>query len=443
MLFWFLAAFCGSGTAFAQDLWAHQASEHFTLYGPPGISKELLQGLEVARDFFLENPEFASGVTADPIRVLVFRTEAAYAPYRVGAHESAYYRSIHGRDYLVAKDTLNLPRVLRHEYAHCVFAHSGLHLPPALEEGLAELYSTINARGSSFLYGADLADRLDALRVERYDIASLLGDRAEGLNGDPRQIARLYAEAWLLCHMFVLCPRYRTRWECVISASRTGAMRPQGLDHVCNLDPDVLAFDLQEYLANHSAGTTPRRRPFQVHAALADDLIDANISPGLNAALAELVRTTNPESERIEARLRKQVDVPIAEEAIGYLALRKGDRATATEYLTAAALGGVDNDETLALVVNLQRHEPRVLNKLVPALQRAVDLHPSNQAGVRLLGLVAAKTGHYTLAIAMLSRLLAQETDPANRSAVQAALEYSYVESEKSGGESSGCGSRR
>lgn len=78
------------------------------------------------------------------VRVIGFRSASEYNAFRLRPTADAYYIGTESRDYIVmpALGTNEFP-VAAHEYAHLVLRASGLRLPPWLNEGLAEYFSTV------------------------------------------------------------------------------------------------------------------------------------------------------------------------------------------------------------------------------------------------------------------------------------------------------------
>ena len=89
-----------------------------------------------------------------PVYVVVFGSEKEYAPYRFNEFATAYYFGGADRDYIVMGRTgEQAAQIAVHEYVHLVARHAGLKFPPWLNEGIAELYSTIRMQGDKVLVG--------------------------------------------------------------------------------------------------------------------------------------------------------------------------------------------------------------------------------------------------------------------------------------------------
>lgn len=126
-------------SAAASDPWIKLETPHFELYTTAGEKKgrEAILYFEQVRTFFMEvtpskrAPEF-------PVRIVAFRSENQYKPYRLSEAAFAYYMSGRTRDYIVLQDIASehYP-VAIHEYTHLIIEHAHLKLPIWLNEGWA------------------------------------------------------------------------------------------------------------------------------------------------------------------------------------------------------------------------------------------------------------------------------------------------------------------
>src|SRR5215469_3272200 len=89
----------------AADEWVKLTTPHFELYTTAGEKKgrEAILYFEQVRSFFLE----ASGTERPsdlPVRIVAFRGEKQFQPYRVNDFATAYYNRSRSRDYIVMQD---------------------------------------------------------------------------------------------------------------------------------------------------------------------------------------------------------------------------------------------------------------------------------------------------------------------------------------------------
>src|SRR3984885_12155160 len=89
----------------AAEQWIKLQTPHFELYTTAGEKKgrEAILYFEQVRSFFLQSspskraPEF-------PVRIVAFRSEGQYKPYRMSESAYAYYTQSRNRDYIVMQD---------------------------------------------------------------------------------------------------------------------------------------------------------------------------------------------------------------------------------------------------------------------------------------------------------------------------------------------------
>src|ERR1035441_7792086 len=103
--------------------------------------REAILYFEQVRSFFLE-ASASKRVSEFPVRIVVFRGEKQYQPYRFNEFAFAYYARGRNRDYIVMQDIVSehYPAAI-HEYTHMIIEHTGLKPPPRSEEHTSELQS--------------------------------------------------------------------------------------------------------------------------------------------------------------------------------------------------------------------------------------------------------------------------------------------------------------
>src|SRR6202000_665590 len=103
------------------------------------------------------------------VRIVAFSSRKEFEPYKLNDFAIAYYHSGLEHDYIVMSHTgAETAPIAIHEYVHLVARHSNLKLPPWLNEGMAELYSTLQPQGDKILVGALIEGRHQALLREKW-----------------------------------------------------------------------------------------------------------------------------------------------------------------------------------------------------------------------------------------------------------------------------------
>jgi hypothetical protein len=203
----------------ASQSWTRLATPDFDLYTNLNRKQAalLINELEEARRALMLVP---IGDTANdhPVRVIAFRSPAEYARYRAHDASSAYYLRSGGQDYIVWGQNLAADsKPLVHEYVHHLLHQRYRELPLWLDEGLADLYSTVVQEDRGLRIGLPPADRLDWLKMDApaYDLKTLFSIRQSSFakmeHLTPR--SRFYAESWLLVHMLRFSPEYENQFQ--------------------------------------------------------------------------------------------------------------------------------------------------------------------------------------------------------------------------------------
>src|ERR1700748_3607098 len=131
---------------FAADHWIRLTSQNFDLYSSLNKEKSvaLLAKLEYARQALGHLTIYATANPL-PIRVIAFRSEEDFRPYASDEGSTAYYLHSEFRDYIVlgTNGSADFYTPAVHEYAHYMIHRQFERLPRWLDEGFADVYSTV------------------------------------------------------------------------------------------------------------------------------------------------------------------------------------------------------------------------------------------------------------------------------------------------------------
>ncbi len=394
-----LLAGCLSGA----DQWVRLTTPHFELLTTAGEKKgrEAILYFEQVRSFFLETSPLKR-VPDFPVRIIAFRGEKQYKPYRLNEIASAYYAGGHDRDYIVMEDIQpeHYP-VAVHEYTHLIVKHTGLNLPVWMNEGWAELFSTLKPNGKKAMVGALIPGRVQTIQSSRWIPLNVLAavDRDSPLYNERDKANIFYSESWVLMHMLFLGKRYAPHFSGFVQAMNTGKTLPEACRQTLDVTIDELEKDLHSYLTGN-----------QLFAALfaikldksAEDPVVSDLGQfESDMALADLLAMIRkPEEARAAyTRLAKEnPGRPEVEESLGYLAWQKGDIKEARDHFSQAVLAGSRNPQMLYHYAKLAD----VPDQAIAALLRALEAKPDYSDARLELG----------------SRLLAKENYPGALSAL-------------------------
>ena len=116
-----------------------------------------------------------------------FNSEKDYAPYRLNDFAVAYYHPGADRDYIVmSKVGIETFPTAVHEYVHLIVRHANLNYPPWLNEGVAELYSTLKPVGNGkILLGSLIQGRLQGMLRDKWRRLHSLDAFGRGRGAEP------------------------------------------------------------------------------------------------------------------------------------------------------------------------------------------------------------------------------------------------------------------
>lgn len=415
----------------AADQWIKLKTPHFELYTTAGEKKgrEAILYFEQVRSFFLEASP-SKRVPEFPVRIVAFRGEKQYQPYRASESAFAYYTRGRSHDYIVMQDivTEHYPAVI-HEYAHLIIEHTGLQLPVWLNEGWAELYSTLRPKGKQAMVGEIIPGRALTLVSNKWiplDIITSVDQRSP-LYNERDKASMFYAESWALTHMLFFAPAYRPNFVKLVATLSSGKSMDEACQTALGKHLWELEVDFRKYLAGN-----------RFYAALFDIKLEKSAEdPEVTAAssfqsdmlLADLLALTHNTQAALSAYeelAKNNPDQPEIEESLGYLALQTGDKDGARHHFARALAAGTRNAQMCYQYALLEREENATGKDVVPALEKAVDLKPDYAEARLQLGLALVNQRNYREAINHLSRI--KNINPEQAQWYFPALAYSYFE---------------
>ncbi|MCU1337147.1 MAG: hypothetical protein JWO19_2728 [Bryobacterales bacterium] len=329
------ALFCAVD-AYSESKWIRMQSPNFEAYSSAGErdTRDTLRYFERVRDFFLQVNKREPPKPL-PVYVVMFGSEKEYAPYRFNEFATAYYFGGADRDYIVIGRTGDqAAQVAVHEYVHLVARHAGLQFPPWLNEGIAELYSTLRMQGDKALVGDLIPGRLQALFSEKWVPLSVIlsADRDSPYYNEKNKAGSLYNEGWALVHMLQLSPQYASKFSEFLAAVQSGVDSAAALEKVYGKTVSAADKDLQAYIR----GTQFYGGLFPVKLANARENSPATPAPmfDVRLALADLTNRPGKEMEirkTLEELAREDPKRPEPWAGLGYLAWRSDQNTEAVE----------------------------------------------------------------------------------------------------------------
>ena len=323
------------GVSVNAEVWVKLTSPHFELYTDAGAKKgrEAILYFEQARDFF----EKASPVSQPgnfPVRLILCDGEPTYYPFRPNGSAIAYYGMGKNRDYIVMGDSkAEVFRLALHEYTHLVVRHSGLQLPTWLNEGWADVYSSMRITAKGAAVGDMLEDRVRFLdTVDWLSFEQLIGvTRESPVYNEQTRAGIFYAESWALTHMLYLAPDYRAGFGAFIRALQAGQGTEAAMRGAWGKSSIEVFGDLRKYLSRKKVYGTE----FQVklEKQVADPTLTEPSPTEVGMMKADLFGAIGKNADAVAEFQRLVAAYPESPEALKYagdVAVGKRDYAAAT-----------------------------------------------------------------------------------------------------------------
>jgi hypothetical protein len=157
-------------------------------------------------------------------------------------------------------------------------------LPRWLDEGLADLFSTVDVSGGKAIVGVPLADRMAILNAGKWvDLVSLISLDEKGFDAlKVVDVPAFYAESWALTHMLYLAPEYAPGFPKLLAALNHSKGTEDIFQQIYHKTPDSIYTDLRNYVAQKAPG----RRELPVPGVAG---VDVTVSP-VNPFVSDLVK---------------------------------------------------------------------------------------------------------------------------------------------------------
>ena len=408
----------------AEDKWIKVKSAHFEMFTSSNDrqAKDAIAHFEQARSFFLE----ASGsksVPASLVHIVAFRGPKSYQPYQLNSGAAAFYLATESQDFIVMQDLErdNFP-IAVHEYTHLIVQHTGMTLPIWLNEGLADVYSTLEPQGNYVLVGRPLAGRVYQLTQTKWlDLPALFAvDRSSPYYNEREKMSIFYSESWLLTDMLVRSRDYSGKFNQFLGNLVAGHPSAEALRLVYGKDLPQIVADMKQYFNTNMLGPTTRVSKFSIKLEkLAED---PEVTPApdleLRLALADVLigeRRVEQAASQLVALSKEYPQSPQVEEVWADMAWRELKYPEAATHCRKAFALGSQNAKSLAQCAAVEASQGVPPNEVIPALERAVTLDPNNKQARMNLAFQLLNQQKFGAALSQLSEVHSLKPEEATR----------------------------
>jgi tetratricopeptide (TPR) repeat protein len=416
-----LLAACAGQPMWCGERWISVSTAHFEMYTPNGKrdAERSLQGFEQVRYFFLQNSKNKQA-PEERVRIIAFSSEKAFQPFRPNAGTFAYYQQSHERDYIVMQDIDPEHHAAAvHEYTHLIIRHLKLNVPLWLEEGMAEVYSSLEPKGAQAMIGRPPASDWITVNSRPFlDWNLLFGVDHDSLYyNQPDKMPIFYAQSWALAHMLLLGDGYRSDFPKFLAAVNSGTPTANALQNVYGKSVTDIGKDVERYV--HRNTVTAALFDVKLSKAELDPEV-SEISPfQKELALADLLSNrTQTEAEAQQRMLALEGQHPDSielQESLGYLAWQRRNTQEAVKHFGLAVNQGSRNATMIFQYAGLLQAAQAPSEDIAKLLRQVLAIQPENLDARLFLADTELERRQYANALVTLSPIHTVSPDQAYR----------------------------
>jgi len=307
--------------------------------------------------------------------------------------------------------------------------HSGLKIPLWLNEGWAEVYSTLRPMGKETAIGDMVPGRVAELERNAWmDFKELTSvDRGSPEYNEGGRVGIFYAESWALAHMLYLAPEYEANFGKFVMALHQGHSAAEACQIAWGRSAAEVFADLHSYLERKKL--YGRAYEIQLDNAQGEPLVSKVDDFDERLMLADLLAATNRRAEakkaydKLDMEQPGRADVAMSE---GNLAIQNRDAAGILKSFSKAYDEGETDAQMCFRLAMLMREAKQPPARIIPVLERAVKSKPDYTDAAIELGVLQVEGRDFTSGIGTLMAIPAVKPDRA--AAVFCALGVGYME---------------
>jgi tetratricopeptide (TPR) repeat protein len=415
----------------AAEQWERLTTPNFELYTSAGEKKgrAAILHFEQVREFFLRASP-VKNISDVPVRLIEFGTDGEFRKYGLNASAVAYYLPGAARDFIVMdEEKLRDLGTATHEYFHMVVRHSGMRLPIWLNEGWADVYSTLRPMKDEAAIGDLIPGRVAELGRDQWlDFTTLTSvTTASPIYNEADRVGIFYAESWALAHMLYLAPEYADNFGKFVTALNQGRSTNEACLIAWGKSGQEVFADLETYFKRKKL----TGRVYQTR--LTRDELEPTVEPvndfDARVALAELLAATRRPADAKAAFKKLEAEKPDSAgvaRSLGYIALQEQDVPTAIGYFEKAFEHGETDARMCFALAMMERDRRQKPQLVIAAFERALRTRPGYTDAAINLGVARVMLRDFPGAVAQLMSIPA--VSPERAPLVFCNLSYAHMQ---------------
>lgn len=394
----------------AAEQWLKLTSPDFELYTTAGekTGRNAILFFEQVRSTFQQIAK-SKPAASRPVRIILFRSEKEYKPYRPSESAAAFFLSGDARDHIVIQSfSQEHSALVIHEYAHLMVSQAGLELPAWLNEGLAEVYSTLRPVGSKSEIGAIIPGRSQELRAGgMMPLAALMQvDHDSPYYNEKNKAGMFYAESWALTHMLALHPEYQPKFSQMLGELVRTRSASATFQKVYGKTLAEVEKDFQAYLQGSRmfVGIFDVKMEKTAEKPSVEQVSDFEARLALAGLLAGAPHSRQQAWDAYQRLAAENPKAREPEEGLTWIALREHKNPEAARHFARAGELG-SRDAKLYYYAAARLHGELSDADFVAALRKAAELDPANYDAQRWLASIAMNALDYKEAVFRLKQV--------------------------------------
>ena len=420
-----------AGSSQAADQWLRISSPHFELYTDDGAraGRDLIQYFEQIRGFFQK----VSPVHLQddfPVRLIAFKDKEQFLPYSPRAQVGAYYLAHPRGDFIVMQDlSPDGYRNAVHEYTHLIVRHSGLRIPVWLNEGWADVYSSMHPVRGGVAVGDLLPGRMKMLEAGPWlDFETLTSvTQQSSIYNEGDRTGLFYGESWALAHMLFLGPDYKQNFPKFVTALHHGSTAAEACQIAYGKTGAEVFKDLRTYLERKKLyGVVFETTLAKGETAPSESVVSAFDTRLMLADLQVALGRFDLAAREYESLDKLQPGQPEVPQSVGYMSLIRRDVSGALQNFKKSYNAGSSDPRMCLTLAQLETAGRQPPAQVIPILERAVRAKPDYAEALLQLGFLRAADRQFEAGIQALMSV--PNVTPDRAPAVFMTLAYSYLQ---------------